>query len=128
MRALRKLPFTIIISILLIFVIAFCISGTVICQSSHAGRIGEKYYREMEAAYVNDIRSLLTAKGYENSGITMTYVIDVDGMRTYTVTIHHGKIDRLSEEEKQELLAECREVAFPDKECGFCHNFLKEDL
>lgn len=125
MRILKNLPFTIITSIALIFVIAFCITGTVISQSSHGSRIDEKCYKEMEAAYEEDIRSLLTEKGYENSGITMTHVIDENGKRTYTVTIHHGRIDRLSEEEKQELLFECSEIDFPDKTCGFSHKFLE---
>ncbi|MGN1181005.1 MAG: hypothetical protein ACI4SD_07305 [Suilimivivens sp.] len=124
MRKLRKIPFTIILSVILVFVIAFCISGTVISQSSHASRIDEKYYREMEAAYVKEIRSLLADKGYENSGITMTHVTDEDGVRTYTVTIHHGRIDKLSEAEKQELLARCGEIAFPDDTCGFCYEIL----
>lgn len=128
MRILKKLPFTIIISLLLILATVFCISGTVVSQSRPGSRIEEKYYREMETAYVKEIRALLTEKGYENSGVTMTHIIDESGQRTYTVTIHHGSIDRLSEEEKQELLAECREVSFPDTECGFDHRFLKEDL
>lgn len=124
MRKLRKIPFTIIVSVILVFVIAFCISGTVISQSGQASRIEEKYYREMEAAYVREVRSLLTDRGYENSGITMTHVTDEEGVRTYTVTIHHGKIDKLSEAEKQELLARCSEIAFPDGACGFCYEFL----
>ncbi len=128
MRILKSLPFTVIFSIVLILVIAFCITGTVNSQSSHISRIEEKYYREMEASYVKEIRALLEAEGYENCGITMTYITDESGTRTYTVTIHHGLIDKLSVEKKQNLLAECGEIAFPDKECGFCHKFLEEDL
>lgn len=128
MRILKSLPFTVIFSIALILVIAFCITGTVNSQSSHTSRIEEKYYREMEASYVKEIRALLEDEGYENCGITMTYIIDESGTRTYTVTIHHGLIDKLSREKKQDLLAECGEIAFPDKECGFCHKFLGEDL
>ena len=125
MKILKRLPFTLIISVFLILVIAFCISGTVLSQSSHESRIEEKYYREMEKIYVQEIRDLLTDQGYENSGITMTHVIDENGMRTYTVTIHHGRIDRLSGAGRKELLSQCSEVVFPDDECGFCYEFLK---
>lgn len=128
MRTLKSLTFTMILSILLIFVIAFCISGTVNSQGCHRDPIEEKYYREMENDYIKDIRFLLSSKGYENCGIAMTHVTDEDGMRTYTVTIHHGRIDKLSAEEKQELLSECSLVPFPDVECGFCHKFLEKDL
>lgn len=128
MQILKSLPFTIIVSIALILIIAFCFSGTVISQDRNPNRSEEKYYREMESAYEQEIRSLLASKGYENSGVTITYVTDEDGMRTYTVTMHHGRIDILSADEKQALLAECGEIAFPDKECGVCHKFLEEDL
>ena len=114
MKSLKRLPYTLIISIFLILIIAFCISGTVLSQSSHESKIEEKYYREMENIYVQEIRDLLTDRGYENSGITMTHVIDENGMRTYTVTIHHGRIDRLSETEREELLAQCSEITFPE--------------
>ena len=125
MKSLKRLPYTLIISIFLILIIAFCISGTVLSQSSHESKIEEKYYREMENLYVQEIRDLLTDRGYENSGITMTHVIDENGMRTYTVTIHHGRIDRLSETEREELLAQCSEITFPDDGCGFRYEFLK---
>lgn len=128
MRALKRLPFTIIFSVILILIIALCISGTVISQSNHASMIEEKYYRELEDVYVKEVRALLKEEGYENSGITMTRVTDENGRRTYTVTIHHGKIDKLPEPEKMELLAACKKIEFPDKECGFCHKFLEEDL
>ena len=101
MKSLKRLPLTLMISIFLILIIAFCISGTVLSQSSHESKIEEKYYREMEKIYVQEIRDLLT------------------------VTIHHGRIDRLSEAERKELLAQCREIAFPDDECGFRYEFLQ---
>ena len=125
MKSLKRLPYTLIISIFLILIIAFCISGTVLSQSSHESNIEENYYREMENIYVQEIRDLLRDRGYENSGITMTHVIDENGMRTYTVTIHHGRIDRLSETEREELLAQCSEITFPDDGCGFRYEFLK---
>lgn len=128
MRILRSLPFTIIISVICLLVTVFCILGVRTGKNSRTSKLEEKYYREMEEDYVSEIRSLLTKEGYENSGITMTWAIDEKGERIYTVTIHHGRIDRLSEKEKSALIAECKAVEFPDKECCFRHKFLEEDL
>lgn len=125
MKVLKKLPVTFIVSVFLILVTAFCVSDTVFSQSSHERVLEEKYYREMESIYVREVRDLLTDKGYENSGIAMTYVLDEDGMRTYTVTIHHRRIDRLSDEEKSALLSQCGKIAFPDAACGLCFAILE---
>lgn len=123
MRIRKSMPLTLIISIVLIMIIAFCITETVISQSNYTDKVREKYYREMENTYVKEIRELLTEEGYENSGITMTRVTDENGCRTYTVTIHHDRINMLSKTEKDELIAECTEIDFPDKECSFCVTF-----
>lgn len=128
MRVLRSLPFTFIISGVCLAVTVFCILGTMMGKNSSASKIEEKQYREMEENYVSEIRELLTEEGYENSGITMTWVKDETGERIYTVTIHHKRIDKLSDSEKETLIEECRAIEFPDKECGFFHKFLEEDL
>ncbi|MBO5055118.1 MAG: hypothetical protein J6C64_02025 [Lachnospiraceae bacterium] len=128
MRILKSLTFTIIISAMLILVTAFCISGTVQSQSRYAAEAEEKYYKEMEEIYAGEIRAFLEEAGYRNSGIMMTRIIDEEGERSYTVTIHHDKLDKLSGAEKKELLDACSRIEFPDRECGFCHKFLEEDL
>lgn len=125
MKILQKLPITLIVSVFLILVIAFCVSDTVFSQGSHERAMEERYYREMENIYVQEVGDLLADKGYENSGIIMTYVLDENGMRTYTVTIHHRRIDRLSEEERSALLLQCSGIAFPDTACGLCFSILE---
>lgn len=128
MRILKSLPFTIMVSALLIFMIALCISGTVISQERNKSRIEEKYYRELEHDYVEEIRSFLAQEGYKNSGVTMTKIIEESGMRNYTVTIHHRKINSLTEKEKAVLEKKCGRIEFPVKGCGFSHKFLEEDF
>lgn len=129
MKILKSLPFTIIISAICLLITFFCISEVTTGKNSSAGsKTEEKHYREMEADYISRMKSLLTEEGYENSGITMTWVEDEEGERIYTVTIHHGRIDKLSETEKGILIEECESVEFPDKGCGFFHKFLEEDL
>lgn len=128
MRIFRSLIFTIVISAALILVTAFCVSGTVQSQSRHAAEEEERYYKEMEEIYVSEIRAFLADAGYRDSGIMMTKIIDEEGGRDYTVTIHHDKFDKLSCKEKKELLDACGRIGFPDRECGFCHKFLEENL
>lgn len=124
MRITRSLPLTILLSAVLVLIIAFCITETVISQSNEARCIEEKYYDEMEDAYLAELKQLLTDKGYRNSGVTMTRVTDEVGARSYTVNIHHKLISKLSLEEKELLAERLGEITFADASCSFCHNFL----
>lgn len=124
MRITRSLPLTIILSVVLMLIIAFCFTETVISQSNKARCIEEKYYDEMEAAYLIELKQLLTEEGYRNSGVTMTRVTGEDGVRSYTVSIHHKLIDELSSSEQEQLKAMLKEIVFQDASCMFCHKFL----
>ena len=124
MRNLKSLPLSILFSVILVLVIAFCISGTVVSQSGHSREVEEKYYDELEAEYLAELKLFLEEEGYRNSGVTMTRVIDECGDRSYTVTIHHKLINRLSLPEKEQLAKLCGEIVFADAGCVFSHNFL----
>lgn len=107
---------------------AFCICGTVSGQGRGQRRIDERYYRSMEQEYKKEICRLLEAEGYRNSGVTINYITAKDGVRNYTVTIHHRRIEKLDEESRQELISRCKEVPFPVSGCLFFHEFLETDL
>ena len=81
-------------TILLIAISAFCITGTVISQSNKNGEEMEYYYRMQEKEMLEQTKEQLAQLGYANSGVTLTKVVDVDGSREYTFTIHHRKIDK----------------------------------
>ena len=53
----------------LIGITAFCISGTVHSSEKVERREREKYYREIEAEYVKEVRFFLNEEGYSNSGV-----------------------------------------------------------
>ena len=53
----------------LIGITAFCISGTVHSSEKVERREREKYYREIEAEYVKEVRVFLNEEGYSNSGV-----------------------------------------------------------
>ena len=86
----------------LIGITAFCISGTVHSSEKVERREREKYYREIEAEYVKEVRVFLNEEGYSNSGVTMTKVIDEEENRSYTMTIHHRGIGNLQQEEQEQ--------------------------
>ena len=82
------------------------------------------FYEELEEEYTKQLSDVLEKKGYRNAGITMTKVYYEDGRREYTVQIHHKRIDRLSDGEKQLLMNELSAVCFGDSQCSVLHKFL----
>ncbi len=96
--------------LVLIAITVFCISGTVYSSEKVERREREKYYRELEAEYVKEIRFFLNEEGYLNSGVTMTKVIDEEENRSYTVTIHHRRIGNLQQEEQEQLQEELSQI------------------
>ncbi len=114
-------------TICLVAVIAFCITGTVVSQSNVNVQELENYYREQERQLLAETKGYLTELGYRNSGVTLTRVVDEDGAREYTFTIHHGKIDRMEEAERKELAGELSKIAVMEGDCKFYHEFLMYD-
>ena len=49
--------------------------------------------------------SISNENGYRNSGVTLTYALEEDGSPDYTFTIHHKKINSMSETERGALSA-----------------------
>ena len=116
------------VTIILVFVTAFCCAGTVMSRIGFSGQELETYYRERERQLVEDAREYLRQQGYENSGVMLTRVVDADGSREYTLSVHHGRIAALSEEELEQLAEGLREIAFTDQNSVFSVNVLQACL
>ena len=112
------------VTVLFVMISAFCISQTVSGKEDAEAKEQEAFYREQENKLLADIRAFLNQEGYYNSGVTLTRVVDSDGSREYTITIHHSRIDRMDDFEKQELKNALEELVFVSKGCSFCHTFL----
>lgn len=97
------------VTISLIFVAAFC------CAEKVKGRENlnaqDRRYREMEEELVSGTREILRAQGLENSGVMLTRVVETDDVRQYTLTVHHGRIDRMCEAERAALMVELEAFA-----------------
>ena len=97
-------------TVMLILIIVLCVGGTVKSESRNETQRIET--RVQEQQLLTQMRQYLNENGYRNSGVTLSYVADEDGSCDYTFTIHHKKIDAMSEEEREnftlELLQACR--------------------
>lgn len=121
----RKNNFLTAASIFLIFVILFCSTETVMSQNKTDDRRTRQYYAAMEEEYRTNISQMLNEKGFVNSGVNIRWVSDGDGTRTYTVIIHHIRLNTLDDNVKDELLHELAELEFRDERCSFRYEFLK---
>lgn len=112
-----------VVLVLTLFAV-FCYAGTVKGRTDPGVREIEGYYQEKEKGLVADVKEFLSGQGFVHSGVMLTRVIEADGSREYTLTVHHGKIDRLDEESRQLLMNELEEIVFEGGDCTFRHEFL----
>lgn len=121
-------------TIILVTVAAISFAGTAMAAASMAemplGRMNfggaepEGYYREREQRLVRETRQELERQGFLNSGVTLTRVVEEDGKRIYTVTVHHRDIDRMEAAEREALARELAVLAFEDENSSFRYEFL----
>lgn len=109
---------------MLIGICVFCISATVYSSEKITRRDRENCYKEMEAAYVKEIRSFLDEEGYSNSGVMMTKIIDENEHRAYTVTIHHRNLLIMEQEKQEQLTTSLTQLFFGMENCTVEYQFM----
>ena len=125
MRAyLKRTGFIVMMTVILTMIAALCIGITATSKSEITKQEQENYYREQEKEYVKRLRTYLETTGYPDSGVTMTRTTEADGTVTYTTTIHHTRIDRLTPDEQQKLLSEIQTIEIPGNNATVFHKFL----
>lgn len=92
-----------IITALLILVAAFCVGGTAFSMERNDYTQENERYAQLEDIFKERAREVLEERGYRNSGVTITWTRDRNGVRSYQVEIHHRAIGSLNEEEKKRL-------------------------
>ncbi len=112
------------VTVLLVLLITGLCVETVKCRNDVSVQEMELFYAEKEQELVHEAKALLRAEGYENSGVMLTRVVEADGSRQYTLTVHHGRINRLNEAERRELLEKLGGINFGDEEITIFHEFL----
>lgn len=116
---LRKGFVFVVLTMVLIMLLALGMSCSVSSQAESEVTADEASYIVLEGGYVQQLRSILREEGYENCGINLTRVVDGEGERSYSIVLHHKYLDKLSEEEQQELFAELAGCAFHFSNCSF---------
>ena len=111
-------------TIVLIIISAFFITKTVRGEVDHEMIACEKYYQVLEQEYASEIRAYLNEQGFENSGVTLTRIIDEQGIRKYQITLHHKYLEKLSPEERAAIFETIKNMAFGNTGCIFRINLL----
>ena len=110
----------------LILIIVLCIGATVKSESRDETRRMEN--RVQEQQLMSDMRQYLNENGYRNSGVTLTYAVEEDGSCDYTFTIHHKKINGMSETEREALSAELAQACNADGNYSVSYEYLLTDF
>jgi len=113
---MRRYGYIMIAGLMVIGIFLFS-SLTVMGQESKKLHVCNEYYHELKEEYVQNVRDELEKKGYRNCGVTVCETLEADGDRTYTVTIHHKRIDKMDSREQMELLQELGQLPFGDSQC-----------
>lgn len=108
----------------LVLVIFLSVAGTVASKTCYMDGELEEYYLQMEKNLTKETRALLNRKGFENSGVTVTRIVDGDGSRRYTVTVYHRGFVNMEESDREVLTEEMRQLVFEDECSSFSHEFL----
>lgn len=126
----RKAGRFMILTFVIICIVLFGAAGSVKAQrqTEHVRR--ERQYREREEELLTQIRTYLTGRGFLNSGVTLNRTVKEERDRIYTVTVHHSRIDRMREEERERLGEQLEDLcgdmfrAGPEESCRFQYRFL----
>lgn len=119
-----KIIMGILMTVLVVIGLAFFVSGTVLSQTEEAFIKDEATLRVLEKEYVSAVREYLEKQGFEDSGVTLTWITQEDGSRCYEILLHHRKMNTLDLTEREELFTEVRKLAFEVAGCNFRVNLL----
>lgn len=113
-------------TVVLILIIVLCIGATVKSESRDETQRMEN--RIQERQLMSNMKQYLNENGYRNSGVTLTYAVEEDGSCDYTFTIHHKKINNMSETERETLSAELAQVCNAGGNYSVSYEYLLTDF
>lgn len=121
-RYYRNVMFGLAMAVML-FCLAFGISASAMARLGREEN--NRYYLQQEQQLIKSVRTYLSTKGFQNSGVTVGRMILKDGAVEYTVTVHHGMINDLDKEERDSLLQALSVIGFDGKEASLRYEFLR---
>lgn len=119
-----RTKFGFVLFAVLLMLVTGCGAGSVvICQAGSPVRVNEQRYTGMEEAYVQEVRCLFAEAGLPDAGVMLTHVREADGMRFYTLSVHHRNYLCLGREERERLSDAVRACSFESDKCVFVQEF-----
>ncbi len=106
---------------LLILIISLCVRGTVFSGKNDERQRRNLCYAAMEEEYLEEARSLLRGAGLADCGVDLRWVSYGDGSREYTVSLHHSRLEHMSEADKETLKRKLSEADFHGDACRFSY-------
>lgn len=112
-----------LITAFLVLASAFCVSRTVMSRERHDYTQENERYALLEDAFRERAKGILEERGYRDSGVTVTWTRDSDGVRSYRVEIHHRWIESLDEDGRERLTEElcCGELCVEVEEISIIY-------
>jgi cell division protein FtsI/penicillin-binding protein 2 len=110
-----------VITVVLILAILFCVRGTVFSKEQDKRAEMNRYYAVLEKEYLRQTKDILEQEGYDNCGVTVTWVAAEDGSRDYTVQLHHRKLKKLDEQDKNAVVMRLSGAEFDRESCRFSY-------
>lgn len=121
-KAMKKKTKVWMMTIVFVFGLAVAVQGVKGQEENSYEK--EQYYDIVEEKFLEVLREELEEKGFYNTGITMTKVLEEDGSRKYSTEIHNKSITYLNEQEKEELKEDLMELAFSDENSSMEYEFI----
>lgn len=115
----RKEAVFVMVTVFLVLILWLFVSETVMSQTEGNITVDEEAFLELEDDYVGAVRTYLEGKGYRNSGVALTRLVDESGDRSYEMVLHHKNMYKLSLEEQETMLEEIAAMAFHVSGCKF---------
>ena len=110
------------IAIVMTFILTVLLLNMKVEGNDNVSEARAAYYHEMEERYTEVLESVLYDNGLYDAGINISSVIDVDGSREYTVSIHHRLIGFMSDEEMGHLMSDLNGLPFADASVPVSYN------
>lgn len=106
----RKAGRLAIMILAVICIVLFGAAGSAKAQRQTAQEGRERRCREREEELLEQVRTYLADRGFSDSGVTLSRTVEEGRGRSYTVTVHHRRIDRMGGEERARLGGQLEEV------------------
>ena len=100
-------------ALLMVLAILWCVLGIKVNGAEKAEN-DKAYYQLQETQLKGKIKAELEDLGYNNCGITMTKVMNANGLREYTVLVHHQYLDTTNEEKVNDIYEALMSVEVDD--------------